>query len=414
MITRRDVFAHLPVDFARPERSRLPRAVGSCRRAQKDGRVLVVIQLDGGNDGINTVVPFKDEGYARNRRSSGTAGETADLCHRGDRPSSRDARCWPDARGRAPRHRARCRLPKSRPLPLPKHGHLAYGPARPGRSLWARLDRRGLDARAVPGASGPASLYIGAGKLPVGPTRHIRVRRRARTHRRPHPRPTQCGEARGRRHDGQPRIVGQCGVVRSVARRSTPTQRPIAWQPWAATTPTLVILHRAGPTARPDRPAAQRGLGARVFYTLQTGYDTHRAQPGTHFQLLNELSGALEAFHADLGASGLLDRVLVMAFSEFGRRVAENGSAGTDHGTSGPVFLAGTHIQSGLIGSYPSLTDLVDGDLKMTVDFRRVYATVLEDWLGLASEKALNGTFRNECRSSGRPNRKKARNRGAL
>ena len=135
------------------------------------------------------------------------------------------------------------------------------------------------------------------------------------------------------------------------------------------------------------------GFGDRVFYTCKPGYDTHRAQPGTHFQLLNELSGALEAFHADLGASGLLDRVLVMAFSEFGRRVAENGSAGTDHGTSGPVFLAGTHIQSGLIGSYPSLTDLVDGDLKMTVDFRRVYATVLEDWLGLASKTALNGTF---------------------
>jgi Protein of unknown function (DUF1501) len=100
-----------------------------------------------------------------------------------------------------------------------------------------------------------------------------------------------------------------------------------------------------------------------------------------------------EAFHADLAASGLLERVLVMAFSEFGRRVAENGSAGTEHGTSGPVFLAGTHIQSGLIGSYPSLTDLVDGDLKMTVDFRRVYATVLEDWLGLESKNALNGTF---------------------
>ena len=82
------------------------------------------------------------------------------------------------------------------------------------------------------------------------------------------------------------------------------------------------------------------------------------------------------------------------------------GGAGTDHGTSGPVFLAGTHVQSGLIGSYPSLTDLVDGDLKMTVDFRRVYATVLEDWLGLASEKALDGTFE-QCRSSGRPVRNK-------
>ena len=171
-----------------------------------------------------------------------------------------------------------------------------------------------------------------------------------------------------------------------------------------ATADRLAALGRDDSNARyPSSALAQRlgliarllkgGFGARVFYTLQTGYDTHRAQPGTHFQLLNELSGALEAFHADLGASGLLDRVLVMAFSEFGRRVAENGSAGTDHGTSGPVFLAGTHIQSGLIGSYPSLTDLVDGDLKMTVDFRRVYATVLEDWLGLASKNALNGTF---------------------
>ncbi len=171
-----------------------------------------------------------------------------------------------------------------------------------------------------------------------------------------------------------------------------------------ATADRLAALGRDDSNARyPSSGLAQRlrviarllkgGFGARVFYTLQTGYDTHMAQPGTHFQLLNELSGALEAFHADLGASGLLDRVLVMAFSEFGRRVAENGSAGTDHGTSGPVFLAGTHIQSGLIGSYPSLTDLVDGDLRMTVDFRRVYATVLEDWLGLASKTALNGTF---------------------
>jgi uncharacterized protein (DUF1501 family) len=153
--------------------------------------------------------------------------------------------------------------------------------------------------------------------------------------------------------------------------------------------PSTALAQRLGLIAR----LLKGGIGARVFYTLQTGYDTHAAQPGRHFQLLNEFSGALEAFLADLAASGLLDRMLVMAFSEFGRRVAENGSAGTDHGTSGPVFLAGSHINSGLIGSYPSLTDLVDGDLKTTVDFRRVYATVLEDWLGLTSKNALNGSF---------------------
>ena len=76
----------------------------------------------------------------------------------------------------------------------------------------------------------------------------------------------------------------------------------------------------------------------------------------------------------------------MLVFSEFGRRVAENGSLGTDHGTAGPVFLAGPRVRPGLHGAYPSLTDLDDGDLKMTVDFRRVYATVLEGWLGLAVE----------------------------
>ena len=97
-----------------------------------------------------------------------------------------------------------------------------------------------------------------------------------------------------------------------------------------------------------------------------------------HAPLLEELSASLRAFLDDLAAARLADRVLVLVFSEFGRRVAENGSKGTDHGTAGPVLLAGPRVRPGLHGAYPSLTDLVDGDLKMTVDFRRVYATVLE------------------------------------
>ena len=83
----------------------------------------------------------------------------------------------------------------------------------------------------------------------------------------------------------------------------------------------------------------------------------------------------------------------MLVFSEFGRRVAENGSKGTDHGTAGPVLLAGPRVRPGLHGTYPSLTDLVDGDLKIAVDFRRVYASVLEDWLGLRSKQALGGAF---------------------
>src|SRR5262249_61152676 len=84
------------------------------------------------------------------------------------------------------------------------------------------------------------------------------------------------------------------------------------------------------------------GSRARAFYTTQTGYDTHYAQLFTHFNLLAELAGALRAFLDDLASARLADRVTVLAFSEFGRRVAENGSAGTDHGTAGPVFPAGS------------------------------------------------------------------------
>jgi uncharacterized protein (DUF1501 family) len=104
------------------------------------------------------------------------------------------------------------------------------------------------------------------------------------------------------------------------------------------------------------------------------------------------LSDALKAFLDDLAAAKLADRVLVLCFSEFGRRVAENGS-GTDHGTAGPVFLAGPGVRAGLIGETPRLLDLQDGDLRMTTDFRRVYESVLEDWLGLPSRAAMVDRF---------------------
>jgi uncharacterized protein (DUF1501 family) len=132
-----------------------------------------------------------------------------------------------------------------------------------------------------------------------------------------------------------------------------------------------------------------------VYYTRQSGYDTHNAQAVTHAQLLSELAGGLRAFVDDLAAAKLADRVAVLAFSEFGRTVQENGSAGTDHGTAGPVFLAGPRVTPGLVGNPPSLTDLdpKHGDLKSQFDFRRIYATVLEDWLGLAARDAVGGKF---------------------
>jgi uncharacterized protein (DUF1501 family) len=109
--------------------------------------------------------------------------------------------------------------------------------------------------------------------------------------------------------------------------------------------------------------------------------------------LLGTLTRALKAFLDDLKSSRLDDRVLILVFSEFGRRVKENDSQGTDHGTAAPVFLAGGQTVGGLVGATPSLSNLDDGDVKMSVDLREVYATILENWLGIDSKTVLGGPF---------------------
>lgn len=135
------------------------------------------------------------------------------------------------------------------------------------------------------------------------------------------------------------------------------------------------------------------GLPTRVYYVSQGGYDTHSGQSGTHERLLGELDASLGAFVADLKTQGNLDRVTIMTFSEFGRRVAENASGGTDHGAAAPMFVLGGKVKAGLHGSQPSLTQLGDGDLIYTVDFRSVYATMLDKWLHAPSEAVLGRKF---------------------
>jgi uncharacterized protein (DUF1501 family) len=135
------------------------------------------------------------------------------------------------------------------------------------------------------------------------------------------------------------------------------------------------------------------GLTARVYYVSHGGFDTHNNQSGTHQRLLSELDAALKSFLTDMKRLGLADRVCLMTFSEFGRRVTENASAGTDHGTAAPLFVLGAGVKPGLYGTTPSLTDLDKGDLKFTADFRSVYATVLDRWLKTPAEKVLGRKF---------------------
>ena len=134
-------------------------------------------------------------------------------------------------------------------------------------------------------------------------------------------------------------------------------------------------------------------LGTRIIYVEHGSFDTHAVQKGKQEKLLAELSDGLKAFYDDLAASGNEKRTLTMTFSEFGRRVAENASMGTDHGEAGPMFLIGGGVKGGVYGTHPSFDDLDDGDLKHNLDFRCVYATVLEKWFARPSSEVLAGNF---------------------
>jgi len=354
---------------------------------ERDGRALVVIQLDGGNDGINTVVPFGDEGYGRNRKALKLAGERLIRVSDGVglHPAMGDAGKLLES--------GRLAIVPGVGYPNPDRSHFR------SMAVWqtARLDPedhggpgwlgRGLDA-AGSGEGKKASLYVGAGTPPVA----LRGRR-ASASSLERIEDLTLDSARPPGDDG----AGSGDDLSAFVRRSS-------LDAYAAADRLAELARDKDASARyPGTALAGRlrlvarllkgGYGSRVFYTSQGGYDTHAAQSATHADLLADLSGALLAFLDDLTASGLADRVAVLCFSEFGRRVAENGSAGTDHGAAGPVLLAGPAVRPGLLGKYPSLSDLDGGDLKVAVDFRRVYATLLTGWLGLPAGPALGGDF---------------------
>ena len=137
------------------------------------------------------------------------------------------------------------------------------------------------------------------------------------------------------------------------------------------------------------------GLPTRVYYVGHGGFDTHAGQPNSHGRLLEQFASAMKAFQDELVAMREDQRVLTLAFSEFGRRARQNASNGTDHGAAGPMFLFGPMIRPGLLGDHPSLSNLDNnGDLVYSVDFRNIYATVLDQWMGSDSKAVLGKSYR--------------------
>jgi uncharacterized protein (DUF1501 family) len=386
MLTRRDFLKSsallslaptIPGFLARTARAAAP---------QRDARVLVVLQLDGGNDGLNTLIPYADPEYAKLRPTLKVA--TNRILKVNDKLG-----LHPSLGGFAKLLEAgQFGVVPGVGYPNPNRSHFR------SMAIWhsARFDPEehnglGWIGRALDGsdkAGNPAALLVGPEAPPVA----LRGRR-------------SVAAALDR--------VEDLTLSEPMLARSAPTPAPgedlVTFVRRSSLDAYTTADHLAGLAGKgtdatyPDTGLGRRlrlaarllkaDLGTRVFYAIQSGYDTHASQNFPHASLLNELGGAVKAFFDDLGAAKIADRVMLLAFSEFGRTVKENGSAGTDHGTAAPVFLAGPGVKPGVTGTEPDLTKLVQGEPTMTTDFRRVYATVLEDWLGLPTEAALAGPF---------------------
>jgi uncharacterized protein (DUF1501 family) len=361
---------------------------GTARAAQpeRDGRILVVIEMNGGNDGINTVVPFADEGYAKYRKTLHLDRNRLVKINDqvGLHPAMGDAGKLLEA--------GQLAIVQGVGYPNPNRSHFR------SMAIWqtARFEEeehksygwlgRGLDA----GSSVGSSLLVGPGAPPVA----LRGRRAvASAIERIEDFTLAAGADPRKALDKDEPADDLTAFVRRTMLDAYATADRITGA--AREKEDGVRYPQTGLASRLQLIARllKGGVGARVFYAVQGGYDTHYAQLPTHSRLLFELASGLRAFLEDLKAAGLAERVAVLAFSEFGRRVQENGSAGTDHGTAGPVFLAGPGVKAGLVETTPRLLDLEEGDLKVGLDFRRVYASVLADWLGLDPVAALGGSF---------------------
>ncbi len=357
--------------------------------ARQDDRILVVIQLDGGNDGLNTVIPFADENYGKYRDKL--------------RIDKKEIIKLNDSLGLHPAMKSMGQLFDDNQLaiipgvgyPNPNRSHFR------SMAVWhsARMHPadhtgqgwlgRACDQQQKPGNATPDAVFIGDSPIPAAiigrRTNSIALNNEA--------------ELMLASKFAAPAKATSSDDLQAFV-QSTVTASYAAAKRFAASTKNSASDKAGYPNYRLARKLRlisriiRLDGGTRIFYVSQPGYDTHSMQKHSHQRLLREFSRSLKAFLVDLQQAGLSDRVMVMAFSEFGRRVRENASAGTDHGTSGPVFVAGKSVNAGVLSKYPSLENLEDGDLKSTVDFRSIYASLLTNWLEIDATLPLGGKFK--------------------
>jgi uncharacterized protein (DUF1501 family) len=390
----------MPSFLARTIAATSERAISAAYGRRK---TLVVVQLGGGNDGLNTVVPYSDPTYYRVRPALALA--QADVL-----PVSAAVGLHPSMGPLKARFdQGQVAVVQGVGYPNPNRSHFrameiwqTAEPAKPPHEGWLG---RYLDAsccgedRPITSASFgavnlgdtlPLSLWTEHVLVPsIGSISSFRFQ-------------TDGGEAPDERlqHlDAFRKIYAATGsshlyddFVKRVGRDAVETSEAI--QAIAKTYQPSVTYPNSG-FANQLKQVAQimaGDLGTRVFYVQLGGFDTHSGQLAAHADLLKRFSEGVDAFLKDAEAHGWGDDLAIMCFSEFGRRVAENGSVGTDHGSAGPMFVIGPQVKGGLVGDHPSLTNLTNGDLRFGIDFRSVYAGLLQDWLE-GSPKDVLGDF---------------------
>jgi uncharacterized protein (DUF1501 family) len=380
----------------------VPEFVARTARAAEPGkeRVLVILELTGGNDGLNTVIPYRDDLYYRNRPTLGI---------KKDRVLKVD-----DHVGLHPRLEGLHQLHKDGQLAIVQ----GVGYPNPDRShfesmdIWQAADptRRtttGWVARATPlfpDGKGVPAMFLGPDKLPLALQ----------------------GAAGGvlsieKPQDFDLKLNGPADrhkarrqLIEDLARGPTDGDDLTAFvrrrqlQAFASVDKIQKAIAESGKKEATVQVADARNLteklnlvasliraefGTRVYYVALDGFDTHSGQAEPHGTLLDQLGDAVRGLFDRLKEGGHADRVLVMTYSEFGRRVKENGSQGTDHGAGSCLFVAGPGVKGGAVNPHPRLDDLDGGDLKFAIDFRRVYAALLDGWLGVESKVVLGARY---------------------
>lgn len=357
---------------------------------EKDRRILVLIQLAGGNDGLNTCIPYADDAYYRLRPNL--------------RIELSESIKLNDTLALHPNCQAMSELWKDGKMAVIQN----VGYPNPNRSHFRSMEiwesgsdsdeniasgwlGRYLDSQCEgqPEGSSPDAIHtlgeVPASLIPEEPRNIFGIR------------PT-------RRAGGDEDLLSQLSSVGMSGENANYLQHTML-NALVLEDQVRAIVNRYKPNA--NYPGGElgnslkqiaaliaEGMPTRVYFARLGGFDTHANQAAAHARLLGQLSRAMNAFQTDLKRKQLDDQVLTLTFSEFGRRPIENGSKGTDHGTAAPLFVMGSQLQTNLLGTAPSLDSLQPNqDLSFSTDFRQVYASVLEQWLGCDPEPILGRQF---------------------